>query len=99
MDQERKTLKRWIAIEDGTGIDVATRIKRLLFVVGMCLSILILFSIVHGFHPAIVSVLSVLLGWSLAEGNALRSRIEQWPHIRKYLNWKLIRENAKHSNA
>ena len=95
MDQEQETLQRWVAIEDSTGIDAALRMVKNLTVGSISLTILIVCAFYFNFHPAIVSVLSILLGWSVAERNALRSRIKLWPQLRKYLDWKLIRENAK----
>ena len=91
MDEENVYLKRWITLKDEKDLSGASTAVTTLFVLGAMLSILLAFLILLEVHSIFVAIVSLVLGWSIAERNALRTRIKLWPHLEKYLNWEAIR--------
>ena len=45
--------------------------------------------------PVVVAVLAVAFGWIVAETNALRTRIEQWPTFKRYINWQRVTDDLQ----
>lgn len=95
MNQEQKILQKWISIKDEGGISKAKKTKIILLLLGVILSVVVAIIFYYKLNPLFSIIPSVLLGWSVAERNALTSRIKSWSKLEKYLNWDVIRENAK----
>ena len=95
----RVFLQRWLAIEDGDGTARATRTVRILRVAGLALTVLVVNGLWFGLHPVAVAVLAGLAGWVVAETNALRSRMTQWPEMRQYIRWDRVREAMRTERA
>jgi hypothetical protein len=91
----RALLQRWLALADGDGLARATRAARLLWVAGLALTVLVVNGLWFGLHPVAVAVLAGIAGWVIAETNALRSRIAQWPEMRRYIDWDRVREDMR----
>jgi hypothetical protein len=66
---------------------------RILWFVGLVLCLLVLVGVAYKLHPAIVAVVAAAMGWIIAERNALRERLAQWPTLRRYIDWKYIQED------
>jgi hypothetical protein len=88
-------LKRLRSLEDGDGLRRAASVSRALFVVGVLLSIFIGCAIVFRLHPALIAAAGVAVGFVIAERNALRTRVLQWPIFRVYINWQRVRDDLK----
>ena len=75
------------SLETGDGIRRARSVSRVLFVVGLILAIFIGLGITFQLHPALIATAAAGAGWVIAERNALRSRVAQWPLMRNYIDW------------
>ncbi|MDF1691692.1 MAG: hypothetical protein P1U47_04940 [Zhongshania sp.] len=91
---EDSYLKQWTELKEGSGIENASFISIKLFITGAFLSILVALLIFFQVHSAFVAIVSVAIGWVIAERNALLSKIALWPKLEKYLNWELIYEHV-----
>lgn len=91
-----RLLTRLNALENGNGILHARSVGRVLFVVGLLLAIFIGFAVAYRFHPALIAAAGAGAGWIIAERNALRSRISQWPILRKYIDWPRVQAELSH---
>ena len=55
----------------------------------------VVFAVVYKLHPVFVAVAATVMGWVIAERNALRSRIAQWPTFKRYIDWKRVQEDLR----
>ena len=90
-------LKRLQSLEDGEGLRRAATLSRVLFVVGLLLSIFVGWAIIFRLHPALIAAAAMAVGWVVAERNALRTRVSQWPIFRVYIDWARVRDDLKRS--
>lgn len=94
MDKDtKKLLARWQSLEKGDGLQRAGSMARILWFVGLVLCVLVVFGVAYGLHPAIVAVAAAAMGWIIAERNALRGRLAQWPTFRRYIDWNHVQED------
>ena len=91
----KQLLVRWNALENGDGIRRATAIVRCLWCVGFLLCILVILAIVYQWHVSAVVVPAIVLGSIIAEANALRARLAQWPLLRPYIDWPRVQDDLK----
>ena len=91
----RTVLARWVALEDGGGIKAVRARIRLLWVLGLLAWLTAVGVARYGDLLWGGLILAAIAGWLLAETNALRSRLRQWPSLSEYLDWKRIREELK----
>jgi hypothetical protein len=66
---------------------------RVLWIVGLVLCILVVLGVALKLHPAAVAVPAAIMGWIIAETNALRSRAAQWPIFKRYIDWKRVEQD------
>jgi hypothetical protein len=85
-----RLLIRLDSLEKGDGLRRAKWVGRVLLVVGLLLAIFIGFAVAYGLHPGFIAVAAAAVGWIIAERNALRSRISQWPIMRNYIDWRRV---------
>jgi hypothetical protein len=88
-----RLLTRLDSFEKGDGLRRAKSVGRILFVVGLLLAIFIGLAVAYGLHRGFIAVAAAAVGWIIAERNALRSRITQWPIMRIYIDWHRVRED------
>ncbi len=93
MNNEKQILQTWLTLKENGGLLKAKKAKNTLLFFGLLLSFLVAYMLFHKLNPIYSILPLVLIGWSIAERNALCSRIESWPKLEKYLNWELIRQN------
>ena len=91
----RNLLLRWHSLEKEDGLRRAKTVVRVLWFVGLALFLFIGFGIVYKLHPIAIAVASAVMGWVIAERDALRTRLVQWPAIRRYVDWKLVEEDLR----
>src|SRR5277367_6610123 len=89
----RNLLLRWHSLEKEDGLRRAKTVVRVLWFVGLALFLFIGFGIVYKLDP--IAVASAVMGWVIAERDALRTRLVQWPAIRRYVDWKLVEEDLR----
>jgi hypothetical protein len=88
-----RLLMRLQSLEKGDGLRRARTLARLLFVVGLVLAIFIGYAVEFRLHPSLVAIAAAGVGWAIAERNALRSRISQWPTFRNYIDWQRVQDD------
>jgi Flp pilus assembly protein TadB len=86
-------LMRWQALEKGDGLRKARFLVRVLWIAGLACCFVVVFGISSGLHPVAVAVAAAVMGWLVAESNALRTRLAQWPLFRRYIDWKHVEED------
>ncbi len=91
--ETRQLLIRWQSLEKDGGLQRAASRARVLWFVGLALCILVVSAVLYRLHPAIAAVAAALMGWVIAEGNALRTRVAQWPIFKTYIDWKQVEED------
>lgn len=91
--ETRQLLSRWQSLQKDGALQRAASIARALWFVGLALSIFVVFAVIYRLHPAFVAVAAALVGWLIAESNALRTRIGQWPIFKNYIDWKRVEED------
>ncbi|HEV7925721.1 MAG TPA: hypothetical protein VGR14_10210 [Verrucomicrobiae bacterium] len=91
--KSRNLLLRWHSLEKEDGLRRAKAAVLVLGFAGLALSIFIVFAIVYKLHPIAIAVAAAVMGWVVAERNALRTRLVQWPAIRRYVDWKRVEED------
>jgi hypothetical protein len=67
----------------------------MLWFIGLALCIFVVFAVIYRLHPAFVAVTAAAMGWVIAETNALRARIAQWPIFKTYINWNRVEEELR----
>jgi len=90
----KNLLKRWQSLEEDNGLQRARFIARTLWLVGLALCLFVLLGVVFKLPSAVVAISATVMGWRIAESNALRTRIAQWPILRRYIDWKRVREDV-----
>jgi hypothetical protein len=89
-------LDRWMALEKGNGIEYGRAICRRLNIAACVLAAgVIALGAYWGYRTFIPVLPSIAIGWLVAERNALSSRIDQWPTVRRYLDWERIERDQK----
>lgn len=92
-------LARWHEIESREGLARAKKISRSLTIVALILCVVIgLVSIRYGLASIAYAVAGALVGWLIAERNALDSRIADWPTYRQYIDWSRVRQDLQISS-
>jgi hypothetical protein len=93
--ETKQLLRRWQSLEKDGAIKHAASRARALWFVGLVLCIFVIFAVVVRLHPAFVAVAAAVMGWVIAESNALRTRIAQWPIFKTYIDWKKVEEDLR----
>ena len=91
--ETKQLLTRWQSLEKGGGLKRAVSMTRALWFVGLVLCIFVVVAVIYRFHPAFVAVAAAVMGWVVAESNALRTRLAQWPIFKTYIDWKRVDED------
>ena len=94
-NETKQLLTRWQSLEKDDGVKRATSKARALWIIGLMLFIFVVFAVVYRLHPALIAVAATVMGWVIAESNALRTRLAQWPIFRAYIDWKKVEEDLK----
>ncbi len=94
MDTERKRLlNRWNALHDSAGLRRAGAFARVLWLIGVILLLVVVFGLYYRFPTAVVAGVAAVMGWVIAESNALRARISQWPVVQTYIKWDRVSDD------
>jgi hypothetical protein len=91
----RQLLNRWQSLKKDGGLRRAASVARTLWFVGLLLCLFVVFGVISRLHPALIAVASAAMGWVVAETNALRTRLAQWPVVKTYIDWKRVEEDLR----
>jgi len=94
-NETKQLLARWQSLEKDGGLQRAASMARALWLVGLVLCIFVVFAVIYRLHPAFVAVAAAAMGWVIAERNALRTRLGQWPIFKTYIDWKRVEEDLR----
>jgi hypothetical protein len=95
---EQDLVRRWADLEWGSGIERARRICRRLTIAGLVLFAVVGVATVFDDIPRVaLGLVGIVAGWLVAERNALRSRLAQWPTIRQYVDWPKVERDLGRS--
>jgi hypothetical protein len=86
-------LIRWQALEQGDGIQRVKSAIHKLELAGFALVFVVVLGIVYGLHPVLIALAALIAGWIIAERNALRTRMDQWPFLKRYIDWTRVHED------
>ena len=84
-DETKLLLTRWQSLERGGGLRRAILIARTFTIFGLLLCVFVVLSVAYQLHPIIIAIAAAATGWLIAETNALRTRLAQWPIFRTTL--------------
>jgi hypothetical protein len=93
--ETKQLLSRWQSLQKDGALQHAASRARVLWFIGLALCIFVVFAVIYRLHPAFVAVSAAAMGWLIAESNALRTRIGQWPIFKTYIDWKRVEEDLK----
>ena len=91
----KQLLTRWQSLEKDGGLQRAASTARALWLVRLVLCIFVVFAVIYRLHPALVAVAAAAMSWVIAERNALRTRLAQWPIFKTYIDWKQVEEDLR----
>ena len=97
--ETKQLLTRWQSLEKDGGLQRAASMARVLWMVGLVLCLFVVFGVVYRLHPALIAIAAAVMGWVIAERNALRTRAAQWPIFRSYIDWKRVQDDLKDDHA
>jgi hypothetical protein len=83
-------LNRWESLRTGAGLARATSVARALWLLGLALFLVVVIGLYYMLSPIVLVVVSVVMGWVIAERNALKSRVTQWPTFANYIDWARV---------
>jgi hypothetical protein len=93
--ETKQLLTRWQSLDKNGGLQRAGATARTLRIVGLLLCIFVVFAVVYRLHPAFAAFAAAVMGWVIAESNALRTRLAQWPIFKSYIDWKKVEEDLR----
>ena len=93
--ETKQLLARWQSLEKDGALQHAASRARALWFIGLVLCIFVVLAVIYRLHPAFVAVAAAAMGWIIAERNALRTRIAQWPIFKTYIDWKRVEEDLR----
>src|SRR5262245_53625905 len=89
-------LSRWSALESGSGLGEARAVSKRLSLSSLAICA---FTAIAGlyFSPfSLVFVIpGIMIGYLIAERNALDSRAKQWAIFREYIDWPKVRQDLQ----
>jgi len=96
MDKEtRELLSRWESLRSANGLAHATSMTRILWLLGLVLFLGVVIGLYYALYPAVLAAASAVMGWVIAERNALKSRMSQWSIFSRYLDWERVRDDLR----
>lgn len=93
--ETKQLLTRWQSLEKSGALQRVGALVRLLWVAGLALGMFVVFAMIYRLHPALIAVAAAAMGWLIAESNALRTRLAQWPTFKNYIDWKKVEDDLR----
>lgn len=98
--ERRQLLSRWCDLESGRGLETAKSVSKRLSL--SALAILVLTAVIGLFTSPfglVFAIPGILVGYLIAERNALDARAEQWPVFRHYIDWPKVQRDLEVESA
>jgi hypothetical protein len=97
MDKEtRNLLLRWQMLQNDEGAKPVRTVLLMLSLSALAFFIFVMVGLNYGsFHPTVVVLAAAAMGYVVAEAIALRHRMNQWPRLKHYIDWKRVEEDLK----
>jgi uncharacterized membrane protein len=92
-NETQQLLTRWQSLHKGEGMQRAGAMAHKLRIVGIALCLFVSLGVAYSLHPALLALGALALGWVIAEHNALRTRISQWPTVQNYIDWHRVEKD------
>ena len=93
--KSKELLLRWQSLNEAE----AMKRSRKHMLVFRCTGLVAFFAAATGIaldrSSAAVAVPAIAFGWIVAETNALRTRMDQWPIFKRYINWQRIADDLQ----
>lgn len=86
----KQLLNRWESLHSGPGLVRAMSVARTLWLLGLALFIVVVVGLYYMLPPVVLVAASAVMGWVIAERNAIKSRIAQWPTFASYIDWERV---------
>ena len=87
----QEMLGAWVAIERGNGSARVLRTGRYLSFAAFAVTVATVLVSMNFELPRLVFFApGVLVGWLIAERNALADRLSKWPILRQYIDWSHV---------
>ena len=51
------------------------------------------FGVIYGLPSIGIAIAAAAFGWVIAETNALRDRMAQWPELKQYIDWQRVHQD------
>ena len=83
-------LNRWRSLRTEAGLKRAASVARWLWFIGLILALVVAFGLYYGLSSLADAAAAAAMGWVVAERNALKSRISQWPTVANYIDWSRV---------
>ena len=97
--ETKQLLTRWHSLQGDDGFRRADSTARVLWLVGLVLCIFVVCGLTYRLQPAFIAVAAAVMGWVVAERNALRTRLAQWPIFKNYIDWNRVQEDLRNDDT
>jgi hypothetical protein len=92
-DKTKSMLTRWQTLESDEGLKKVRFYIYMLGLVGLLFCMFTVVGVATGINPIATAISAAIMGWIVAETNALRNRSSQWPIFQRYIDWKRVHED------
>src|SRR5512138_2184066 len=93
--ETKRLLLRWHALSNPGELQRVKARALTLWIFGLIVFLVVGVAIAKGQSAVLVAGGGMVVGWLIAETNALRSRIAQWDTFKRYLDWTRIEQDLK----
>ena len=94
-DHSKNVLRRWQALRNDNNLRQASSRTRASWILGFVFCLIAVLGIFYGWPVIIVAIAAAASGWLVAETNALRNRLRQWPLFQRYIDWRKVDEDSR----
>ena len=93
--ETKRLLLRWQALKKPGGLQRAKSVALTLWIFGFIIFGIVAVAIANGHSAVLIACGGAVVGWLIAETNALRCRLAQWNTFQRYLDWGRIEQDLK----
>ena len=93
--ESKRLLLRWQALNKPDGLQRAKSMALTLWIFDFIVVVVVAVAIAKGHSAVLAACGGAVVGWLIAETNALRNRIAQWSSYQHYLDWQRIEQDLK----
>ena len=93
--ETKRLLLRWLTLSKPGELQRVKSRAMTLWIFGLIVFLIVAIAIAKAQSPIFIVAGGMVVGWLIAETNALRSRIGQWDTFQRYLDWARIEHDAE----